>query len=198
MSSRLSDSTPPTAAHVALRICEPRLRDRLLSQLATIEATPRPGGSTPILITDQLTESDERTGRPAVLVCQPTAWGARCALDDVSAMRATSIVLADDTVEIGRVIESLRDSFAMITLRVFELAARVPPMSPRCRDVLQLVVAAHDNAEIASQLHMSVGSVKRDVAALHAAFGSSTRPALTAAAAALGVPTRATRPDSAA
>jgi two-component system, NarL family, nitrate/nitrite response regulator NarL len=62
-----------------------------------------------------------------------------------------------------------------------------PELSERERAILRGLVAGRANAEIAAEMHLSVGTVKADLAALQARFGVDNRVSLAVEAVRLGL-----------
>lgn len=143
-----------------------------------------------VLVSDRppARRSSARSGNNVVVVCEPTPWGAREALDSVAALLATSVVCADQPADLARALDAMVEDSASIPIRVMELAGQLPLLTERQTLVLGGVLAGQSNTAISVGLYVSTASVKRDLTCLYAAFGAPTRSGLVAEAARLGVP----------
>lgn len=149
-----------------------------------------------VLVSDRppARRSTERGGNNVVVVCEPTPWGARAALDSVASLLATSVVCADQPADLARALDAMVQDAASIPIRVLDLAGEMPLLTERQSLVLGGVLAGQSNSAICEGLYVSVASVKRDLTCLYSAFGASTRSSLVAAAARVGVPPRPVLP----
>lgn len=129
-------------------------------------------------------------GNRVVLVCEPTPYGARKGLDAISELTASGLVCADAPDDVGSALDGLARDQVSVPLRVLELAAQMPAITDRQIEVLTAVAAGLSNTEISRNLHLSAASVKRELAVLYCALGSSTRSLLAAEAFELGVSSR--------
>jgi DNA-binding CsgD family transcriptional regulator len=129
-------------------------------------------------------------GNLTVLVCEPTAFAARAALDAVSELLVVAVVCADAPADLVSALDGVRVGRASVPTRVLELAAGMPQLTERQSAVLSAVVAGQTNAEIGRGQNLSPASVKREMSALYTALGAQTRAALAAAGGLLGVPAR--------
>ena len=135
-----------------------------------------------------------RSGNNLVVVCEPTPWGAREALDAVASLLATSVVCADQPADLARALAAVLEEAASIPIRVLDLAGEMPLLTERQMLVLGGVLAGQSNTAICEGLYVSVASVKRDLTCLYSAFGASTRSSLVAEAARVGVPSQPVLP----
>lgn len=126
-------------------------------------------------------------GNRVVLVCEPTPFAARSALNSISELTAAGIVCADEPADVGCALDSLARGQASVPLRVLALAEQMPDLTERQVEVLTAVAAGRSNTEIGRNLFISAASVKRELAVLYCALEAPTRPALTARALELGV-----------
>lgn len=129
-------------------------------------------------------------GNLTVLVCEPSSFAARQALDALSELLVVAVVCADAPADLIAALEGVRVGRVSVPTRVLDLAAEMPQLTERQLAVLSAVVAGQTNAEIGRGQHLSQASVKRATSALYAALGAQNRAALAAAARQLGVPAR--------
>ncbi len=133
-------------------------------------------------------------GNRAVLVCEPTSFAARRALDVLAELLAVAVVCADAPSDLVSALEGVQVGRASVPTRVLDLAADMPHLTERQLAVLSAVVAGQTNADISRGLYLSPASIKREMSALYAALSAQNRPALAAAGRMLGVPARPARP----
>lgn len=133
-------------------------------------------------------------GNRAVLVCEPTSFEARRALDVVAELLAVAVVCADAPSDLESALDGVLVGRVSMPTRVLDLAASMPHLTERQVAVLGAVVAGQTNADIGRGLYLSPASVKREMAALYAALGAQSRSALAAMGRELGVPGRPVAP----
>lgn len=146
-----------------------------------------PGG---VVVTDRPVARREgvAAGNRTVLVCEPTSYAARQALDLLSELLAVAVVCADAPADLVSALEGLEVGRVSLPTRVLDLAAGMPHLTERQVAVLGAVVAGQTNADIGRGLYLSPASVKREMSVLYTALGAPSRPALAAAGRELGVP----------
>lgn len=127
-------------------------------------------------------------GNNAVLVCEPTAYAARRALDAVSELVAAAVMRSDEPADLTSALEGMAVGRASIPMDVLALAAQMPAITERQTAILGAVVAGQTNTDICRGMYLSPASVKRELSALHQALGSVSRVGLAASARELGVP----------
>jgi DNA-binding NarL/FixJ family response regulator len=127
-------------------------------------------------------------GNRTVLVCDPTPFGAKESLAAVSELVACAVVCADAPGDLDAALRGAADGRCSIPMRVLDLASEMPLLTERQLAVLSAVVAGETNSATARASYLSLATVKREMAALYSALGASSRPALSAAARSLGVP----------
>jgi DNA-binding CsgD family transcriptional regulator len=135
-----------------------------------------------------------RPGNDAVLVCDPTPFAARCALDAVSNLVAAAVVVSDEADGLAAALDGVLADRVTFSARVLELSARMPHLSERQLAILRAVIAGQSNQEIARGLYLSLASVKREMGFVYVIMGVSGRSALTAQALGLGLTGRPLRP----
>ncbi len=147
------------------------------------------GGDSSVLVTDAVAArtGDVAAGGSTVLVCEPTAFDARIAIDAVAELIVVAVVLSDEPDDLALALDAVADDRGTIPGRVLRLAGEMPVLSERQSAVLAAVVHGSTNTEISRDLPMSLATVKREVAVLYQALSAVTRPALIAEASRLGV-----------
>lgn len=110
-----------------------------------------------------------------VLVCGPSALDASEALAAFSAGHARAIVCLAQPEQLVAALAALEVGLSLVPADLLEQARRCPEITPRQRIVLGAVMAGQSNTEIARALQVKPVTVKREVAALFAAFGACRR-----------------------
>lgn len=121
-----------------------------------------------------------------IVVVRDTPSDCQDALDAILAGAARAVVLWDEPEALRHAITVACNGSAFIPGRVIELAHDAPRISARQRRTLKLVAAGRSNGEIASALHQSLSTTKRDIAELMSLLDAANRAALTTTAARLG------------
>ena len=154
---------------------------------------PEPGA---VLITDRLPPSSTGEGDvdAVVLVCDPTPFAARRAVDAVAALRVTAVVRADQPDDLRAALACLEEERGSIPRTILSLAAQMPEVNQRQVALLGAVLAGQTTSQMARGLHLSPASVKRELGALSRSLDATTRAALLARALELGVQPLPLRP----
>ncbi len=124
--------------------------------------------------------------RAEIVVVRDTPNDCQDALDAILAGTTRAIVLWDEPETLQDAIVAAGNGAALIPSRVLQLAHDAPRISARQRRTLKLVAAGRSNREIASALHQSLSTTKRDIAELMTVLDAANRAALTTTAARLG------------
>lgn len=131
------------------------------------------------------------SGSIDVLVVQDSPAGCQEALAATLDGRVRSVVLWNEPDGLALACHGFGTGQAVIPNRVLELAACAPRMTDRQRETLRLLAQGRSSARIASILHQSESTAKRDIAELLELFDVPNRTALVAYAASLGFVTPA-------
>ena len=148
------------------------------------------GAPASLVVSDRL----DRSRTVDVLVCGPTAVDAAAAVEAFAAGRARSVITDDDPDQLLAALAALELGLSLVPADLLERARAVPPLTERQRTVLGGVLAGQSNGEMARALQLRPVTVKRDVAALFAAFGACRRFELMSVAFGLGFAAEAVRP----
>lgn len=146
---------------------------------------PTPRGA---IVVDQVVVPVHR--RVDALVIEPTPAASRLALEAFTAGRVLAVVAAGEPHTLPPALELARAGYGVVPRRVVEAAERVPQLSPRLDQVLQLVLRGRTNSAISRALVQSLSSTKRDVSSLLQLFDAPNRQALVATAMRLGIAPR--------
>ena len=129
-----------------------------------------------------------------VLVCGTSAVDAAAAVAAFAAGQARAVITLDEPDRLGAVLAALELGLSHVPADLLERARAVPSHTDRQRAVLGGVLAGQSNAEMARALQVRPVTVKREVAALFAAFGACRRFELMSAGFGLGFTAEAVRP----
>jgi DNA-binding NarL/FixJ family response regulator len=121
-----------------------------------------------------------------VLVIEATPVAAKAALDGVLRGAVRSVVTPASLRELGPCLAGIARGVVTIPCEVVAAAERVSHLGGRQLDVLEAVTAGWDNQEISAKLHLSIPTVKRDIAKLQRALNVRTRSSLVVAGHQLG------------
>lgn len=110
-----------------------------------------------------------------VLVCGRTAVDAEEAVAAFSAGDARAVICIEDPGQVVAALDALERGLSLVPANLLERARAVPPITARQRVVLGAVLAGQSNGEIARVLQLRPVTIKREVAALFAAFGAFRR-----------------------
>lgn len=128
--------------------------------------------------------------RPApltVLAVDAAPWPATVGLRAIAAGAVQAIVSTDEPDDLVAALESVTAGRVMIPLPVVERSMSMPELSERQVAMIAEVVAGQPNARIAQHLHISTGSVKRELAELYRVFDVANRVELSVVGARLGL-----------
>jgi DNA-binding NarL/FixJ family response regulator len=128
---------------------------------------------------------DDRRG-PVVLVADATPAAAASALRALQAGHVVGVVSEDQLEDLTAVVAAVRAGLVVAARRILSLSSAAPQLSDRQAEVLEELLAGGSNAKIAAELHLSEATVKRELAAVGVAFGTTTRVGILAAAYAAG------------
>lgn len=125
-------------------------------------------------------------GGPVVLVADATPAAAASAMHALQSGRVAGVVSEDRLEDLAAVIDAVRAGLVVAARRVLSLSSVAPTLSARQTEVLEALLAGGSNARIAADLHLSEATVKRELAAVGAALGATTRVGIMSAAHAAG------------
>jgi DNA-binding CsgD family transcriptional regulator len=141
------------------------------------------GGPGVAVVSDRLSEEWEID----VLVVQPTPLGSRGGMEAVTAGRARAVLCADEPDALPSALGNVTEDWCLLPVRVIELAAMLPVLTGRQREIARAIVAGQPNRMIARGLHVSEATVKREVGILLRTFDAPDRFGLVSQLVPLGV-----------
>jgi DNA-binding NarL/FixJ family response regulator len=122
-----------------------------------------------------------------VLVIHPSPAASRRALDAFARGAVRSVLVAGEPRSLPWVLHLGRCGLAVVPVAVVEAAHAFPALAPRLERTLELLLRGCTNRAIATTLHQSEATAKRDVAELLRIFDAPNRMTLAATAIRLGV-----------
>lgn len=125
-------------------------------------------------------------GRLDVLVSRDDPASCQEAVDAVLEGRARAVVIWDEPEALPTTVDAVQRGSAVLPQRVITLAHAAPRLTDRQRRTLRLIAAGRSNTQIATGLHQSVSTSKRDIAELLERFDVTNRAALMNTATRLG------------
>lgn len=185
---RSPDGPPEHAREVVIDVVSETLRDAMLFTAQTAGWRPRRSvRPDTVVVTDFLSTSVPADRRRTVLVVDPTPLGAREGMRALANGRVASLVCSDRTSDLRTALEALSEGWMATPSRVVELSAQMPELTERQLEMVAAVVSARTNVQIARELHVSLATVKRELAVIGGLLGASGRSELVQAARRLGV-----------
>jgi DNA-binding NarL/FixJ family response regulator len=146
---------------------------------------------TPKSSTIQLAGLDVQRWPPSagarILVTSTQPVKARKAIDAFTDGMVNGIIATDELEQLSGAVSAVTSGLAPVSLRVRDAAESMPRLSERKFAVMAKLSVGCSYGAIATQLHISESTVKREVQELFAAFEVNSRPTLLSAAAAAGI-----------
>jgi DNA-binding NarL/FixJ family response regulator len=124
---------------------------------------------------------------PTVLVVPAMAAACASALDAVISRTAMAAMSADELDQLSAVVVAVAQGVRCLSDAVVRLAADMPILGARGRNILGLAATGASVAQMASSLHLSTATVKRELAELSDLLGCQSRVELLLAARRLGI-----------
>ena len=134
-------------------------------------------------VADHLGASSRRVD---IVVTRAEPAACHDAIQAVVAGRARAIILNDEPEQLGPTVDALVTGRMTMPQRALELSLAAPRLSGRQRDTLRLLATGRSSRAIASAMHQSESTAKRDIAELLQVFDVPNRTALVAYATRLG------------
>jgi DNA-binding NarL/FixJ family response regulator len=121
-------------------------------------------------------------GNPVVLVVDAVPAAAAEGLSQLGDGSIAGLACGDVLDELPAIVAAVNSGLVATTRRALDLAAHAPRLSARQSKVLEQLMAGSSNARISAALHLSEATVKRELAAIAAELGTTTRLGILTAA----------------
>lgn len=126
-------------------------------------------------------------GRGVILVLPPTAAACAAAVRSVVAGMTAAALTTDELDRLTPVVAAVESGVKCLSPEVVRLSSQMPEVAERAHEVLALAATGASVAEMASQLHLSTATIKRELAELTDSFGVRSRVELILHARRLGL-----------
>lgn len=184
----VEDTVAGVVGEVVIDVASETLRDAMLFTAQTAGWKPRRTlGPDTVLVTDFLHARPPTGSRRTVLVVEPTPLAARDGMRALACGRVATLLCSDRTSDLRTALGALSEGWTATPARVVRLASEMPDLTARQLDMVASVVGGRTNVDISRELHISLATVKRELAVVGVLLGAASRTELVQTARRLGV-----------